>query len=158
MKMLTSPFATSPASNIGFVHLNMLPAPASNPVLIGMHHARTELMQNAEGGFITGKTDLALELCGRHAGCLAGNKISRPKPHAEWRMGTLHNRSHRQPGVTAALPAAQNAGPVGEAERLSRRMAMRADESIIPPRLLQIGGTSSIVREKSLELGKRLRK
>ena len=28
-------FATSPASNIGFVHLNMLSGPAADPVLIG---------------------------------------------------------------------------------------------------------------------------
>ena len=63
-----------------------------------------------------------------------------------------------QPGVAAALPAAQDAGPAGEAERLSRCLATGADEPVTPLRLLQVGGTGRIVREKSLELGKRPRK
>jgi hypothetical protein len=39
-------------------------------------------------------------------------------------MGALHDRACRQPGVTAAFPAAQDAGSAGEAKRRSRRLAM----------------------------------
>ena len=52
----------------------------------------------------------------------------------------------------------KDAGPAGEAERLCRRLAMGADEPVTPPRLLQIGGTGRVIREKSLELRKRPRK
>ena len=104
-----------------------------------------------KAGFVTGKPDLALELCGRHAGRLAGNQIGRPEPYAQRRMGALHDRPRRQPGVAAALSTAQDAGPAGEAERLCRRLAMGADEPVTPPRLLQVGGTGRVIREKSLK-------
>ena len=67
---------------------------------------------------------LPLELRGRHAGCLAGHRIGKPKPYAQRRVRARHDRSHRQSGVTAALAAAQDARTICEAERLSRRLTM----------------------------------
>ena len=131
---------------------------AADAVLIRPNHTSAELVEDLKGGFVTGKPDLALELCGRHAGRLAGNQIGRPEPYAQRRMGALHDRPRRQPGVAAALSTAQDAGPAGEAERLCRRLAMGADEPVTPPRLLQVGGTGRVIREKSLKLGKRPRR
>ena len=93
---------------------------------------------------------------GRHAGCLAGHQIGRPKPYAQRRVRARHDRSHRQSGVTAALAAAQDARTICEAERLSRRLTMGANEPVAPASLLQVAGTGRIVREKSLELWQRL--
>ena len=52
----------------------MLSGPAANPVLIGSHHARAELVQNAEGGLISRQPKLPLKLHRRHALRLAGNQ------------------------------------------------------------------------------------
>ena len=57
-----SAFTTRPASNIGFVHLDMLSCPGTDPVLIGPHHTRAELMQDAEGGFVPRQPKLPLKL------------------------------------------------------------------------------------------------
>ena len=99
---------------------------------------------------------LSPKLHGRHAGCLAGHQIGRPKPYAQRRVRARHDRSHRQSGVTAALAAAQDARTICEAERLSRRLTMGANEPVAPASLLQVAGTGRIVREKSLELWQRL--
>ena len=72
------------------------------------------------------------------------------------RVRARHDRSHRQSGVTAALAAAQDARTICEAERLSRRLTMGANEPVAPASLLQVAGTGRIVREKSLELWQRL--
>ena len=153
----TSPFATSPASNVGFVHLNMLSAPASNPVLIGAHHARTELMQNAEGGFISRQPKLPLKLHRRHALRLAGNQIRRPEPYAERRVAALHHGANQKAGLAAAGPTRQDAGPRGDAERLRDKAAVRASEAAIPARLFKISSARIVVREKPLELRERFR-
>ena len=150
--------AARAAADPGFVDFDMVAGLAADAVLIRPNHTSAELVEDLKGGFVTGKPDLALELCGRHAGRLAGNQIGRPEPYAQRRMGALHDRPRRQPGVAAALSTAQDAGPAGEAERLCRRLAMGADEPVTPPRLLQAGGTGRVIREKSLKLGKRPRK
>ncbi len=68
-------------------------------------------------------------------------------------MATLHHCSHRQPGVLAALAAAQDARAVFKVERLSRRAAVRAGKAVSPAGFLQVGGAGRIIGEKSLELG-----
>ena len=60
--------------------------------------------------------------------------------------------------VSAALATAQNARTASEAERLSRRLAVRADKPAIPPRLFQVGGAGRVIGKKPLEFGQRLRK
>ena len=96
------------------------------------------------------------KLHGRHAGCLAGHQIGRPKPYAQRRVRARHDRSHRQSGVTAALAAAQDARTICEAERLSRRLTMGANKPVAPASLLQVGGAGRVVGKKSLELWERL--
>ena len=147
--------ATRATADPGFIDFDVIAGSAADPILIRSNHAGAELVEDLKGGFVTGKPDLALELCGGHAGGLTGHQIGRPEPHAQQRMGALHDdRACRQPGVAAAFPAAQDAGSAGEAKRRSRRLAMGADETVTPPRLLQVGGTSRVVREKSLEIRK----
>jgi hypothetical protein len=63
-----------------------------------------------------------------------------------------HDRSNRQFGVTAALAAAQDAGSISEAERLSRHLTMGANEPAAPASLLQVGGAGRVVGKKSLKL------
>src|SRR5271170_6521101 len=105
---------------------------------------------------IARQTKLSLKLHGRHAGCLAGYQIGRPKPYAQRSVRTCHDRSNRQSGVTAARAAAQDAGSISEAERLSRRLTMGANEPAAPASLLQVGGAGRVVGKKSLKLWERL--
>ena len=133
----------------------MLSGPAANPVLIGSHHARAELVQNAEGGLISRQPKLPLKLHRRHALRLAGNQISRPEPNAQRRMAALHHGSHGQSRVATAMAASQNAGTIFK--RFPNRPAVRADEPLAPTGLFQVGGTGRIIRKKPLELGERFR-
>jgi len=151
-------FAARPTPDIGFIDLDVLARLVTNPVLIRTDHAGAQFVQDLERGLMARKPDLTLELGGRHARRLAGDQIGCPEPHAQRRMGALHDRSSRQSNVATALAAPQDPGPIGEAERLSTRVAMWADEPISPPRPLQVGGTSCIVGEQPLELRQRARK
>src|SRR5271166_121079 len=152
-----SPFATSPAPNVGFVHLNMLSGPAANPVLIGSYHARTELMQNAEGGFISRQSKLPLKLHRRHALSLAGNQIGRPEPCAQGRVAALHDRAGGQSCLAATGATGQHAGPRSDAERFAGDATVRAREAIVPAGLFQIRCTGRVIGKKSLELRERFR-
>ena len=86
-------------------------------------------------------------------GRLTGDQISGPEPDVQRSVATLHHCSHRQPGVLAALAAAQDARAVFKVERLSRRAAVRAGKAVSPAGFLQVGGAGRIIGEKSLELG-----
>ena len=109
-----------------------------------------------ERRLVARQAKLSPKLHGRHAGCLAGHQIGRPKPYAQRRVRARHDRSHRQSGVTAALAAAQDARTICEAERLSRRLTMGANKPVAPASLLQVGGAGRVVGKKSLELWERL--
>ena len=117
------------------------------------HHARAELVENLKGRLVARKTKLPLKLHGGHAGRLTGDQISGPEPDVQRSVATLHHCSHRQPGVLAALAAAQDARAVFKVERLSRRAAVRAGKAVSPAGFLQVGGAGRIIGEKSLELG-----
>jgi hypothetical protein len=54
--------------------------PAADPVLIRSHHPRAEFVEDLKRRLIARQTKLSLKLHGRHAGCLAGHQIGRPKP------------------------------------------------------------------------------
>ena len=82
---------------------------------------------------------------------LLGAFLSGPEPARS--VATLHHCSHRQPGVLAALAAAQDARAVFKVDRLSRRAAVRAGKAVSPAGFLQVGGAGRIIGEKSLELG-----
>ena len=66
------------------------------------------------------------------------------------------DRSHRQSGVTAALAAAHDARTICEAERLSRRLTMRANQTRRSSEPSPVGGAGCVVGKKSLELWERL--
>src|ERR1700751_168779 len=149
-------FAARSAPDPGFTDCNVLAGPAADPVLIRSHHPRAEFVEDLKRRLIARQTKLSLKLHGRHAGCLAGHQIGRPKPYAQRRVRACHDRSNRQPGVTAALAAAQDAGSISEAERLSRHLTMGANEPAAPASLLQVGGAGGVVGKKSLKLWERL--
>ena len=149
-------FAARPAASPGFIDFNVLAGPAADPVLIRAHHPRAELVEDLERRLVARQAKLSPKLHGRHAGCLAGHQIGRPKPYAQRRVQARHDRSHRQSGVTAALAAAQDARTICEAERLSRRLTMGANKPVAPASLLQVGGAGRVVGKKSLELWERL--
>ena len=58
---------------------------------VAPHHARAQLVQDAEGGFISCQPKLPLKLHRRHARRLAGDQIGGPEPDAERRMAAFHN-------------------------------------------------------------------
>ena len=148
--------AARPAADPGFIDFDVFAGPAADPVLIRAHHPRAELVEDLKRRLVARQTKLSLKLHGRHAGCLAGHQIGRPKPYAQRRVRARHDRSHHQSGVTAAIAAAQDARTICETERLSRRLTMRANEPVAPASLLQVGGTGGVVRKKSPELWERL--
>ena len=125
------------------------------PILswLGRTMPRAELVENLKGRLVARKTKLPLKLHGGHAGRLTGDQISGPEPDVQRSVATLHHCSHRQPGVLAALAAAQDARAVFKVERLSRRAAVRAGKAVSPAGFLQVGGAGRIIGEKSLELG-----
>ena len=143
-------FAARPAASPGFIDFDVLAGPAADPVLIRAHHPRAELVEDLERGLVARQAKLSPKLHGRHAGCLAGHQIGRPKPYAQRRVRARHDRSHRQSGVTAALAAAQDARTICEAERLSRRLTMGANKPVAPASLLQVGGAGRVVGKKRL--------
>ena len=92
-------FSTAPISHSRIRHLNMVLGLSTDPVLVGPHHARAELVENLKGRLVARKTKLPLKLHGGHAGRLTGDQISGPEPDVQRSVATLHHCSHRQPGV-----------------------------------------------------------
>ncbi len=151
-------FATRPSADPCFVHFDMLTGLTADPVLVGTHHGRAELVEDAKGGFIAREPKLALKLRGGDAGRLAGDQIGRPEPHAQRRVAALHDGPGCQSRLAAAFAAGQHAGPRGDAERFAGFPAMRADETFGPSGLLEIARAGRVIREKPLEFAEGFRK
>ena len=83
----TTAFPTRSPANPGFVHLNMVLGLSTDPVLVGPHHARAELVENLKGRLVARKTKLPLKLHGGHAGRLTGDQISGPEPDVQAECG-----------------------------------------------------------------------
>src|SRR5260221_2439135 len=83
----TPAFAACPSTDPHLIDFAMLLWSRADTVLIGPHHACSEFVQNLEGGLITGRPELALELHGGHAGRLAGNKVCCPEPTSKAACG-----------------------------------------------------------------------
>ena len=60
----TTACPTRSPANPGFVHLNMVLGLSTDPVLVGPHHARAELVENLKGRLVARKTKLPLKLHG----------------------------------------------------------------------------------------------
>ena len=84
----TTAFPTRSPANPGFVHLNMVLGLSTDPVLVGPHHARAELVENLKGRLVARKTKLPLKLHGGHAGRLTGDQISGPEPDVQRSVAT----------------------------------------------------------------------
>lgn len=91
----TTSFAARPSADIGLIHLDVDFWQSADPVAVGTHHASAELVQDAEGCFVTGQSKLPLELDCRHSRCLACDEVSRPEPDAERDMAPLHHSANR---------------------------------------------------------------
>ena len=154
----TPALAASPSTNPSLVYLHMFPWLAANTILVGPHHASTELVENAKGRLIARQAKLSLKLDRRDARRLAGDQISRPKPCAQRGMATFHDRSNHQARVTSAFAAAQDTGASGDAEGLTYGMAMRTDKSVAPSSFFQVRCTRRFIGKKLLKFWKRLRK
>ena len=72
-------------------------------------------------------------------------------------MAAFHDGANRQARIAAALAAAQDTGPSGDAEGLAYGMAMRTDKPLAPSSFFHVGGTRRFIGEKPLKLRKRLR-
>ena len=66
---------------------------AADPLLIWPNHVGAELVEDLKGGFVAGKPNLAPELCGRHAGRLAGDTVPAVSP-----VSRRHFRQRKTPG------------------------------------------------------------
>ena len=143
-------FAARPAADPGLVHLDVR-AVVADAVPVGPHHAGAQLVQDAERGLVPGKAELPLELHRRQPGRVAGDKIGRPEPSAQWRVAPLHDGALHQAGLTAARAAGQDARPGHQAGGLADGTTVRARETVGPPDGLEVGGASRIVREQALE-------
>ena len=73
-------------------------------------------------------------------------------------MAAFHDGANRQARIAAALAAAQDTGPSGDAEGLAYGMAMRTDKPLAPSSFFQVGSTRRFIGKKLLKILKRLRK
>ena len=150
--------AASTSANVGFVGLNVLPKLTSNPILVGAHHADAQLVEYLESGLVARQAELSLELNSRHALCLTGDQVRRPKPHRERRMRTRHDCTGSEIAIVLAVATSQNGWAFGETIGIAERSAAGTDEPVAPARVFKIRRTSSIIRKKALEFRKRARK
>ena len=155
--MDTAPFTARLAADPGFIDLHMVRRLPTNFVLIGPYHACTKLVKNSKCSFIACQSKLPLELNGRYAGGLSGNKICCPEPRSQRRMAAFHNSSDRQSFFVAALAADQYPWPRGDTKRFANFLTSRTRKPADPPRPLQIAGARILIGKKPLKLGERLR-
>ena len=154
----TASFSARLSANQGFVHLHMVPGLPANPVLVGPHHARAELVENPKCRFVAFQAKLPLELDGRYAGGLTGNQIGAPEPCAQRYVAAFHDRPGRQSHLAAAFTAGQDSWPRCNAERFSGFLTMGTGEAVASAGSFQIGSTRPVIGKKPLKLRKRLRK
>jgi hypothetical protein len=155
--MDASAFSVCSPSDIAFVDFDVLAGIAAYPILIWAHHAGAELMENLEGRLVTGDAQLPLKLHGRHPWRLTGYQIGSPEPDMQRRMRTFHHRPHRQSCVPPTAAASQDTGTTWKSQRIAHGRAIGADESIAPTQFQQVTCAGFVIREKPLELWKRVR-
>ena len=116
-------------------------------------HARAQLMEDLEGGFITGQAELPLELQRGLAGRLSGNEVSAPKPCGKGRVGGPHHGAGSQRGILLARAAPQDHGASRlKAIGLALLTASGAGEAIRPAEGFQVFFTRLIVGKNLLKL------
>lgn len=153
-------FAARHAADVGFVNLDVIvPAQiAADPVPILPHHTRPQLVQDLEGGFVPAQSKLALKLHRGHAGRHARNEVGTPKPSRQRGVCLLHHGPGRQRMLAAAGSASKDGRARAHAERLALLFAVGADKALGPFGPFKVARARRVIREKLLELRKRLRK
>lgn len=86
-----SALAASTTVDVGLIGFDMLCGVATNPILVGTHHAGPQFVKNLKSSLVTRQSELPLELDGRHARRLAGDQVGCPEPHREWCVRALHD-------------------------------------------------------------------
>ena len=71
--------ATRASADPRFAHSDMLGGLTSDPVLVGPHHGRADLVEDSEGGLLAREPQLGLKLHGGHAGRLASDQDRSPR-------------------------------------------------------------------------------
>ncbi len=156
--MNAAPLASGAASHPGFIGLDVLSGRAPDPVLIGPHHAGSELVEYLEGGLVARQSELPLELNSRDARRLAGNQVGRPEPYGERRVRALHDGSGGEVAIALAVAASKNGGAVGESVGITRRSAIDTNEAITPSGALKVSRACRFIWKQALKLGQRTRK
>lgn len=154
--MDASTFATGPASDVGFISLDMFVGFAADAVLIGTHHASAQLVENDKGCLIARQPELPLKLNGGHSWGMAHDQIGRPEPNIQRCMAALHDSANQKAGLPTTCSALQYAGPRSDTKRLRHNTAVWAHKTVSPAGTFQIARASGVVRKKLLELGKGL--
>ena len=81
----------------------MLSWVATNPILVGTHHAGSQFVKNLESRLVTRQSKLPLELDGRHAGRLAGDQVGCPEPCRERCVRPLHDGASSEARIVVAM-------------------------------------------------------
>ena len=153
-----SSLAASTASDVCFIGLDVLSGVATNPILVGTHHAGPQFVKNLESSLVTRQSELPLELDGRHPRRLAGDQVGRPEPHRERRVRAFHNGASREVAVVLAVATSQNGWAIDETIGIAGRSATRTDEPVAPSSALKVSRACRLVMEEALELRQRARK
>ncbi len=98
-----SALAASTAADVGFIGLGVFAGGATNPILVGTHHAAPQFVKNLESRLVARQSKLPLKLDGRHAGRVAGDQVGRPEPHRERCMRTFHDGACNEARVAVAM-------------------------------------------------------
>lgn len=151
----TSALAASTAADVGFIRFDLFSWVATNPILVGPHHADPQFVKNLESRFVAWQFELPLELDGRHAGRLAGDQVGCPEPHRERCVRAFHDGARSEARIAVAMTAPTNAGAVDKTVRLSGRTAVVTNEAVAPSGALKVGHAGRFVREQPLKLRKR---
>jgi hypothetical protein len=153
-----APLAARTTAHVGFIGLDDFFGFTTDPILIRSHHADAQLVKNLKGSFVARQSELPLELNSRYAGCLTGDQVRSPEPNRERRVRAHHDGASGEARIAVAMATPENAGAIGKAVRLTRRVAVVTDESTTPSGALKVGRARRFVREQSLEFWKRARK
>ena len=139
----TTAFPTRSPANPGFVHLNMVLGLSTDPVLVGPHHARAELVENLKGRLVARKTKLPLKLHGGHGRASDWRPDKRPRTRRSAECGyapSLFPPSARCSGGTCGSAGRQGGFQSGTALPPCRSAGR---QSRLPAGFLQVGGAGA---------------
>jgi hypothetical protein len=150
----TATFSARLAADKAFVDFDRVIA--ANGITLWTNHTSAELVEYLKGSFITSERKLALELNGRLAGYLCGQKVCAPKPRRERSVARLHNGARRKRYIGfAAATAKHHRRASCETVRLADEAAFLARKTARPSNGLKVASASRVIGEHPLKLWKR---